>query len=152
MAQHVELINSLRASGHRLTPQRESVLSVVAEAKGHLTAEEVLERVRRRYPYLNKSAVYRNLEMLTELGLLTVTDLGHGHVEYELFRQPHHHLVCQNCKQVEQVDHSIFDDLQKRIETEYGFRPALDHFAIFGICRKCQSKGLRNPNQIEGRK
>ena len=140
MSQQVELIKSLRASGHRLTPQRESVLTVVAEAKGHLTAEEILERVRRRYPYLNKSAVYRNLELLTALGLLTVTDLGHGHVEYELFRQPHHHLVCQNCKHVEQVDHTIFSDLQRRLEKEYGFQPALDHFAIFGTCSKCQAE------------
>src|SRR4051794_27031913 len=114
MPKHLELVQLIRDAGHRLTPQRESVLAVIAESDGHLTAEEVLARVRARYPYLNKSAVYRSLDLLTDLSLITQTDLGHGRVEYELHRHPHHHhLVCRHCQNVQQIDHTAFQVLQR---------------------------------------
>lgn len=140
MSHHTELVKSLRATGHRLTPQRESVLAVMAESKAHLTAEKILARVRRRYPYLNKSAVYRSLDLLAQLGLITQTDLGQGRVQYELHRHPHHHhLVCHECGQISEIEHAVLAPLEKKIQAEYGFRPDLDHFAIFGTCRHCQA-------------
>jgi Fur family transcriptional regulator, ferric uptake regulator len=148
MAQHLELVQSLRRSGHRLTPQRESVLAVIAESDGHLTAEEILALVRARYPYLNKSAVYRSLDLLAQLSLITQTDLGHGRVEYELHRHPHHHhLICRDCKHVQQIDHRAFLALQKKLEKEFGFHADLDHFAIFGTCRKCQLHAAKSEKQ-----
>lgn len=139
MNDHRELVQSLRGSGHRLTPQREMVLGVIADSETHLTAEQVLAQVRERYPHLNKSAVYRSLDLLTEIGLVTVIDLGGGKVEYELFRQPsHHHLVCQKCKHVTVIDDTLLVPLGRKIEAEYGFRPNLHHFAIFGTCAKCR--------------
>jgi Fur family ferric uptake transcriptional regulator len=141
---HLELVQSLRQSGHRLTPQRESVLAVICDNEGHLTAEEILADVRKRYPYLNKSAVYRSLDLLSDLGLITQTDLGHGRVEYELHRHPHHHhLVCRRCKREEQIEHKVFNELQQHLEKEFGFKPDLDHFAIFGTCRKCQARAAK---------
>lgn len=144
MTQHLELVRSLRQTGHRLTPQRESVLAVIAESDQHLTAEEILARVRERHPYLNKSAVYRSLDLLAELSLVTQTDLGHGRVEYELHRHPHHHhLICRHCKGVRQIDHAAFQGLQKKLVHDYGFQPDLDHFAIFGTCRSCTKKKFK---------
>ncbi len=139
MANHAELMEQLRASGHRLTPQRESVLTVLAESDTHLTAEEVIQRVRRRYPYLNNSAVYRSLDLLTGLGLVNQTDLGQGRVEYELHVHPHHHhLVCRSCGSITRVEHACFKPLERQLRERYGFEADLDHFAIFGRCGKCQ--------------
>jgi Fur family transcriptional regulator, ferric uptake regulator len=144
MPRHVELVESLRQSGHRLTPQRESVLAVIAASDHHLTAEEIIEQVRERYPYLNKSAVYRSLDLLTELGLVTQIDLGHGHAEYELHNHPHHHhLVCRHCKHVQQIDHKVFTAMGKKLERDFGFQADLDHFAIFGTCKKCQPRAAK---------
>ncbi len=139
MATHSEMLAVLRASGYRLTPQRESVLAVMAGSETHLTADEILRRVRTRYPYLNKSAVYRSLELFTRLGLVSQADLGQGRVEYELHQHPHHHhLVCRDCGGVMQVDNECFSSLEKRLRQKYGFQADLNHFAIFGLCRKCQ--------------
>ena len=141
MTHQAEMISTLRATGHRLTPQREMVLTVIAESNRHVTAEQVLERVRARYPYLNKSAIYRALDLLTRLDLITQTDCGRGRVEYELHRHPHHHhIVCRNCDKMEEVQHASFAALEKNLQSLYGFQADLDHFAIFGLCRKCQAK------------
>ncbi len=148
MSRHIELVASLRAAGHRLTPQRESVLAVIAESARHLTAEEIIARVRARYPYLNKSAVYRNLDLLTQLGLVHQTDLGRGHIEYELHQDPHHHhLVCRQCRRVLQIDHAALAALGKKLERDFGFQADLDHFAIFGTCKKCQTRATRTPKR-----
>lgn len=145
MNDHRELVQTLRGSGHRLTPQREMVLGVIADSETHLTAEQVLARVRKQYPHLNKSAVYRSLDLLTEIGLVTVTDLGGGRVEYELFRQPlHHHLVCNKCKHVTLMDNALLVPLGRKIQAEYGFQPNLHHFAIFGTCSKCQTRAPKH--------
>ncbi|MCG3142162.1 MAG: Zinc-specific metallo-regulatory protein [Anaerolineae bacterium] len=144
MSRHPELVASLREAGHRWTPQRESVLAALAESARHLTAEEIIARVRVRYPYLNKSAVYRNLAFLTRLGLVHQTDLGHGHIEYELHQDPHHHhLICRHCHHVLQIDHAALATLGKKLERDFGFQADLDHFAIFGVCKKCQTRAAK---------
>lgn len=144
MSNHTEMLDALRKAGHRLTPQRESVLSVIASSNSHLTAEEVIQHVRKRYPFLNKSAVYRSLELLTSLGFVTQTDLGRGHIEYELHRHPHHHhLICRNCHEITELKHDAFTALSKKLETEYGFKADMDHFAVFGLCRKCKTNASK---------
>lgn len=138
---HTAFLDELRERGHRLTPQREMILAVVCDCSGHLTAEEILKRVRKRYPYINKSAVYRTLDLLSRLNLVNPTDFGQGRVEYEIHQHPHHHhLLCRNCRAMVEVDERVFTPLEKALRTDYGFFADLDHFAIFGLCRKCQKK------------
>jgi Fur family ferric uptake transcriptional regulator len=142
--QHTELLGQLRGKGHRLTPQREMVLSVICEGDGHLTAEDILKRVRKRYPQMNKSAVYRTLDLLTRLGLVNPTDFGQGRVEYEIHQHPHHHhLICRNCRAMFEVEERAFAPLEKTLRADYGFFADLDHFAIFGLCHKCQKAESR---------
>ena len=137
--EHTENLAQLRERGHRLTPQREMVLLAVCETNGHISADDVLNSVRKRYPYINKSAVYRTLDLLTRLGIVNPTDMGQGRVEYEIHRHPHHHhLICRNCGTRIDVDEQVFIPLEKKLRAEYGFSADLDHFAIFGLCRKCQ--------------
>ncbi len=136
------LVEGLRAAGHRVTPQRASVLEIVAESDTHLTAEAILDRVRQRSPYLNKSTVYRSLDWLTQVGLITQTNCGHGVMEYELHRHPHHHhAICRRCGDIAEIGQELFTPLQKQLRARYGFHADFDHFAIFGTCRSCQGKG-----------
>lgn len=135
------LLDDLHRAGYRLTPQREVVLKVLSETREHLTAREILRRARRRLPHLNKSAVYRALEVLTHLSLVNPIDVGQGEIQYELNTQPHHHhLVCQQCGKITDIDGHAFNALDTILRSEYGFAPFLFHFAIFGVCRECQRK------------
>jgi Fur family transcriptional regulator, ferric uptake regulator len=139
--QDIQLTDSLTQRGFRMTPQRELLLSILAKAAKHLTADEILAQVHRTYPRLNKSVVYRNLELLTELGLISRVDLGQGHVEYEVHRHPHHHhLVCRRCKATLEITSETFATLQHQLLERYGFVADLDHLAIFGLCQSCQAK------------
>ncbi len=145
MSHHTGLLDALRQTGHRLTPQREIVLSVMSETTGHLTAEEVVRRVHERYPYLHKSAVYRSLDLLSQLSLVNQTNVE-GRVEYELHQHPHHHhLVCRKCGARMEADDRIFDSLEKTLRANYAFEADLEHWAIVGLCSECWKQSRKTP-------
>ena len=127
----------LIASGVRLTPQRFMVLEVLAANPGHVTAERVLAGVQARYPHVNKTTVYRTLDLLTDLGMVAMTHMGGNQYEYELVESPHHHLICKRCGHAVERPDSTLNPLRRLIEQEHGFRPCFDHFALFGLCGGC---------------
>ncbi len=130
----------LIASGARLTPQRFMVLEVLATHTGHITADNVLMAVHQHYPHVNKTTVYRTLELLSELGLVTSTHLDGTAVKYELVDRRHHHLLCKRCGLNLELPDAAMDTLREPIAGEYGFQPCFDHFALFGVCRACQDR------------
>ncbi len=124
-----------------MTPQRELMLSLLGGSDKHLSADKLLMGVRKVYPRVNKSVVYRNLELLTELGLVSCVDFGNGRVEYEVHRHPHHHhLVCRNCRHTIMINSDTFAELQKQLSDHYHFIADMDHLALFGLCHACQTK------------
>src|SRR5438477_2141440 len=121
-----------RARGFRLTPQRQLVLEAVV-ALGHATPEEIVAEVRRTASGVNISTVYRTLELLEELGLVTHTHLGHGAPTYHAADDADHlHLVCRECGGVEEVAPQVLDSAAHQIAAEHGFQVDASHFAIFG--------------------
>jgi Fur family ferric uptake transcriptional regulator len=127
----------LRAKGYRLTPQRQLVLEAV-NALGHATPDEIVEQVRRTASGVNISTVYRTLELLEELELVTHTHLGHGAPTYHAASEDEHvHLVCRVCGHVDEVTHEVVADVVRRVGAERGFTVDVGHFAIFGVCAGC---------------
>lgn len=127
----------LRARGYRLTPQRQLVLEAVSEL-GHATPDEIVTAVRRTASGVNISTVYRTLELLEELGLVTHTHLGHGAPTYHAASGGDHvHLVCRSCDGVTEVEPDMVANLVNRLAAERGFRADVGHFAIFGVCATC---------------
>ena len=140
MAELQEAIERVRQLGLRLTQQRLLVLQALCDLGGHASAEEIHEQATRQRRDLNLSTVYRTLERLRDLRILSQTDLGRGCAEYEILTgRPHHHLVCQRCGRVIDLDHGYFAAAAESIRADLGFEPILDHFAIFGLCGECRT-------------
>jgi Fur family ferric uptake transcriptional regulator len=130
--------HTLRAKGYRLTPQRQLVLEAVA-ALGHGTPEAIYGEVRRTANTVNMSTVYRTLELLEELGLVSHTHLGHGAPAYHLADDADHvHLVCRVCGTVTEMPPTVLQDTVDRLALYKGFHVDVRHFAIFGVCAGCQ--------------
>lgn len=140
-------VQTLRDSGHRLTPQRVLILSSLRHADGHVTASEILDQVRESYPYIDASTVYRTLSVLKKLRLVSETDLGAGETIYEWLHQDrHHHLICRRCDCLIRLDHQYVANLGTEILDDYGFQADVDHIAIFGLCSDCVSDSHGNGN------
>ena len=125
--------------GYRLTPQRLMILSAIENSDSHISAEEIYAQVRARYPQVNISTVYRTLELLKELELVTEISLGDGRVRYHCMgKGHHHHLVCQRCGEVIDVEESMLNRLWDEIGQRYDFRVDMKHLAFFGLCARCR--------------
>ena len=131
----------LQEKGYRLTPQRMMVIEALHGADGHISAEEIYEQLHGRYPYSNISTVYRTLELLKKLNLVTETDFGDGRVRYHIAgKGHHHHLVCRTCGKIIDLEESILYPLKDMLLGDYGFEADLRHLAISGKCQDCRSK------------
>jgi Fur family ferric uptake transcriptional regulator len=137
----------LREKGHRLTPQRMLVIEALHNADRHISAEELYEQLHSRYPYANISTVYRTLELLKELNLVTETDFGEGYVRYHVAEKGHHHhLLCQTCGKIMDVEEVALYPLKDTLLRKYGFDADLRHLAISGHCSKCRTKRRSKAN------
>jgi Fur family ferric uptake transcriptional regulator len=151
MTTHPTIGESLRQEGYRLTPQRMMILSIIRDSSDHISAEEIHEKVRQQYPFVNISTVYRTLNLLKKLRLISETDLGEGYVRYELLeRGRHHHLVCRQCGKSFAFADELLKPLQRRLLKDYGFAADVDHFAIFGLCQRCRLAGGMASARKEG--
>jgi len=127
----------LRARGYRLTPQRQLVLEAV-DVLGHATPEDILGEVRKTADSVNVSTVYRTLELLEQIGLVSHAHLGHGAPTYHLAERHHHlHLVCRDCGKVTETDVSVAAPLVETLREQQGFETDMKHFALFGRCAAC---------------
>lgn len=132
-----DLHTTLRAKGYRITPQRQLVLDAVTVLE-HGTPDEICAQVQRAATGVNLSTVYRTLELLEELGLVTHTHLGHGAPTYHAAGAIDHlHLVCRDCGAVIETDVRLADTLVRRLADRHGFETDVAHFAVYGRCKGC---------------
>ncbi|NGN64082.1 transcriptional repressor [Streptomyces sp. A7024] len=130
----------LRERGYRLTPQRQLVLEAV-DALEHATPEDILTEVRKTASSVNISTVYRTLDLLQELGLVSHAHISHGAPTYHIAsRHNHLHLVCRGCDEVLEADAAIAAPFAASLRETFGFETDLKHFAIYGRCGKCAAK------------
>lgn len=133
------LAEVLRKRGLRLTAQRQLVLEAVHNL-GHATPEQVHQAVTKVAAGVNITTVYRTLELLEELGLITHTHLSHGSPTYHrLDGDQHVHLVCRCCGAVDEVALDLFRPLAAALERQRGFHMDIGHVALFGVCASCRT-------------
>ncbi|MFI7586605.1 Fur family transcriptional regulator [Spongisporangium articulatum] len=133
---------TLRARGMRATPQRRAVLCALDEL-GHATPEQLEEHLRAHpaddVPAANLSTVYRTLELLEELGLVSHTHLNHTAPTYQVAAHADHfHLVCRGCGRLTETDLEPARALAAAIEAEHGFTADLAHLSLHGWCADCR--------------
>ena len=137
----IDLTGELRAKGYRLTPARQLVLGAVL-ALEHATPDAICAEVQRTASSVNLSTVYRTLELLEELDLVSHTHLGHGAPIYHAAHERDHlHLVCGVCGRITEAPSSSADPLVERLRGELGFETDVAHFALFGRCSQCLAQG-----------
>ena len=135
-----KITRELLEQGYRLTPQRMMVVNAIENSDHHISAEEIYKQVSARYPHINISTIYRTLELLKRLGLVTETNLGDERVRYHSSEKGHHHhLICQKCGRIIDLDETLLYPLKEALKDKYGFNADLRHLAIFGNCLDCKS-------------
>ncbi len=116
------------------------ILDLLKEEHAHLTSNDVYEHLRERLPALAPSTVYRALERLAKHGKISVSDIGTGSAVYEAIgSEIHHHLVCQNCGRVFNLDNRDVIAFFNQVGRGHNFEITTNHLILFGVCRDCQN-------------
>ena len=132
---------TLKRNGYKLTPQRRLIVDIIHDAAGGVTGTELLSRVQSLMPGVNKSTVYRTLELLETLECVFRSEAADG--EY-IYHHPedgeHFHLVCRVCGKSIDFDEAMLLPLEKAIEKRYDFHIDYRHVTIGGLCPVCRAK------------
>jgi Fur family transcriptional regulator, ferric uptake regulator len=128
----------LRLRGLRWTPQRRTLVDVLAESRGHVTGSELVERCRARDPETTPSTVYRTLDVLEELGYVSHSHGLDGREEYHVLPDGDHgHLHCTSCGRAWEIEPGEAEQLVRALAAARDFEVDLSHVSIAGVCAEC---------------
>lgn len=125
---------------YKTTKVRTSLLEILQKTSSPLSVQEILVKLKGKKLNPNKTTIYREIEFLTNLGLVSEVDFGEGKKRYEALGDHHHHIICVNCKAIKDV--SLDKDLDlfnAKIAKQAGFKPVGHSLEFFGLCQDCQS-------------
>ena len=143
MTARTETLATLRATGHRITPQRQIVLDVVENSAEHLDAEAVYRRAQEKGPHISLATVYRTLAVLKDEGLIEQRYLARDHARehYEPVGAPeHYHFTCLGCRRVVEVQSPRANQLRAELEAELGLHVLQACLCLEGYCQTCAAK------------
>ena len=120
--------------------QREAVYRAVQNARTHPTADEVYDLVRLQYPQISLGTVYRNLNQLTEMGMLQKIAMPVSSDRYDARTDEHYHMTCSACGRVVDLDGMALSQLDAEILQRTGFQVQNHHLVLEGLCWECGAK------------
>ena len=139
-----------RFEGHasRLTAPREAILEFLSKSSKHMSAKEIYASLHGYYPGMGLSTVYRTLDLLARMGIITKLSIGDGQSRYEYKSKEkdehHHHLICNNCGKIINYSEFLDEELslvkktEKRLEQKYNFIIQDHNIEFLGVCEKCK--------------
>ena len=140
-----------RFNGHasRLTAPREAILEFLSRSSKHMNAKEIYASLHRSYPGMGLSTVYRTLDLLARMGIVTKLSLGDGQKRYEFKSsdkdEHHHHLICTNCGKIINYSEFLDEELrlvkktEEKLAKKYKFSIEDHNIEFLGTCEKCRS-------------
>ena len=140
MAHEVEqrsLSRYLEEHNLKHTQQREAILVAFLEATGHITSEEIHNRVRVSHPNIGYTTVYRTMKLLCDAGLASERHFEEGVTRYEIEHEHHDHLVCLRCGKIIEFECEMIESAQQEIADRYRFRILRHRHELYGHCSAC---------------
>jgi Fur family ferric uptake transcriptional regulator len=136
-----QLSDYLSQHGLKHTRQREAILEAFLETGGHVTSEEVYERVRASNPEIGAATVYRTLRLLCDAGIANPSHFRSGVTLYEHRSAHHDHLICVGCGEIVEFEWPLIEKAQLDVAKEYGYRLTNHRHYLYGQCPRCQQRG-----------
>jgi len=135
-----------------MTARRQMIVDAIRAAGGHVTPNEIFRRVAAKAPAVNRTTVYRNLDLLCEMRLVVAAQIG-GRMVYELAsKAPHHHLICRTCDSIEALSHDAVQEWYDTVTRKHSFFIDMDHLMLFGECAKCRGVKAGSRGKVSHKK
>jgi Fur family ferric uptake transcriptional regulator len=132
---------NIRPAGGKRSSKRDRILNIFLRQKGHVSADDLSDLVRREDPGIGRATVYRTLQWMVGAGIARKVDFGEGRSRFEpSFRHPrHYHLVCNECHRSSEFLSSDVESLVEEIAAARNFEPTQSVVQVFGTCEECRT-------------
>jgi Fur family ferric uptake transcriptional regulator len=140
----------LTPAGGKRSGKRDLIVNVFLKQEGHLSADDLVDIIRREDQRISRATVYRTLQWMVDAGIARKVDFGEGRFRFEhSYRHPRHfHLICKSCNQSSEFLSSDIEGLIEEIAQARGFSARQSVVQIYGECEDCRSG--RSPRAIDG--
>ena len=134
-------IESRRPAGGKRSSKRERIVSVFLGQEGHLSADDLVDLMRREGEKISRATVYRALQWMVDAGIARKVDFGEGRFRFEhSYRHPRHfHLICKSCSRSFEFLSSDVEVLLEEIAAARGFKTSQSVLQIHGTCEDCRA-------------
>ena len=122
----------------RNTIQKTIVLETVNSLRNHATADAIYDEIFKKHPSIGRATVYRNLNLLTQLGQIKKIEIPNGADCFDHRTFNHYHTKCSKCGKIFDVDMEYMKDLEKMVKNVNGFEFTSHDIIFSGICTKCK--------------
>ena len=143
---------SLRPEGGKRSSKRDKIVEVFLRQQGHISADDLFERIRREASGIGRATVYRTLQWMVDAGIARKVDFGEGRSRYEpSYRHPRHfHLICTTCHSSSEFLSSDVESLMEEIAAARKFAASQSVVQIYGTCEACRTGASPAPAPLDG--
>ncbi len=133
--------SSLRPAGGKRSGKRDRIRDIFLRQKGHVSADDLFELVRREAAGIGRATVYRTLQWMVDAGIARKVDFGEGRSRYEpAYRHPRHfHLICTSCHSSSEFLSSDVEALIEEVAGARNFAPSQAVVQVYGVCDECRT-------------
>ena len=139
MQQLEQIMSSLRDEGFRITPQRIAIVDYLIKTEDHPSAELIHKVVKKKYPMVSLSTVYKTLDLLKERKLVNEIEVE-GEARFDAHTDEHVNLVCIKCGRIDDLDEESLKDIQSKAAKKSKYLILKSNFELHGYCSSCKSK------------
>jgi Fur family peroxide stress response transcriptional regulator len=139
MQQLEQIVSSLRDEGLRITPQRIAIVDYLLKTEDHPSAELIHKVVRKRYPMVSLSTVYKTLDLLKEKKLVNEIEVE-GESRFDAHTDEHINLICMKCGKIDDIDEEYLKEIQVKAAKKSKYLILKSNFELHGYCNSCKSK------------
>jgi Fur family transcriptional regulator, ferric uptake regulator len=134
-------LRTLKPEGGKRSSKREQIVNVFLRQEGHLSADDLVDLIRRDDHRISRATVYRTLQWMVDAGIARKVDFGEGRFRFEhSYRQPRHfHLICKTCHRSYEFLSSDIEALVEEVAAARNFAPSQSVVQIYGTCEACKT-------------
>lgn len=124
----------------RMTKQRKKILEVLKNTNSHPTADWIYDQVKKEIPNISLGTVYRNLNVLSDMGKIMILDYGSSYSRFDGNPKDHYHFNCEKCDNVFDINLEVMKNINEKLNTETPFKIFNHRLEFYGLCPDCQQK------------
>ena len=134
-------LSRLTPTGGKRSSKREQIVNVFLRQEGHLSADDLVDLIRKEDHRISRATVYRTLQWMVDAGIARKVDFGEGRFRFEhSYRQPRHfHLICKTCHRSFEFLSSDIEGLVEEVAAARSFTPSQSVVQIYGTCEECRT-------------